>query len=61
MTWILAATKVIAFGAALSVGDYTLCPNQVEGHDDEELNCKVVALVPGPDREVFVVLTEVAE
>lgn len=42
----------------LPVGAEALCPNQVEGIDDEELNCRVAAIVRGPGGVELVLLKE---
>lgn len=44
--------------APLALGAEALCPNQVEGVDDEELNCRVAAIVRGPGGVEMVLLRE---
>lgn len=53
MTYIMTIAKALALSVTLAngtptlaVGDELLCPDQTEGVDDEELECRVVGLVP---------------
>ena len=42
----MTTAKALTLVWKLAVGEPALCPNQVEGVDDEELNCEVLAVVP---------------
>ena len=49
MTFVMSMAKAFTLWGALTVGEPTLCPNQLgDSRSDEELNCEVVAMVAGP-------------
>lgn len=46
MVYLMTLAKAATLVFTLQVGESALCPNQTPGLDDEEDNCRVVAIVP---------------
>ena len=44
MLYLMTVVKAATLAWTLTAGSPALCPDQVEGLDDEELNCEVLAV-----------------
>jgi hypothetical protein len=54
--YFITKAKALTLAYALLVGEPALCPNQIEGLDDEELNCEIVGMAAN-----VVILKEVSK